>query len=84
MAEIQKAVIGSVRLDSDVWNAVRAMPVSLNVYLRGELLGKAITPEIEKRIAAQVRPRLSGQQAKASGMSEMARRRIREKGDKER
>jgi len=35
---IEKAVLGSVRLDSDVWDAVRAMPVSLNVYLREALL----------------------------------------------
>lgn len=38
MTEIKKAVLGSVRLDSDVWEAVRAMDVSLNVYLRVALL----------------------------------------------
>lgn len=58
MSEIERAVLGSVRLDSDVWEAVRAMPYSLNVFLREQLLnGKALTPEIEARIAANVRPR---------------------------
>ena len=38
MADIEKSVLGSVRLDSDVWQAVKAMPESLNVYLRRELL----------------------------------------------
>jgi hypothetical protein len=38
MAEIEKSVLGSVRLDSDVWEAVRKMPVSLNQYLRRALL----------------------------------------------
>lgn len=43
-SEIKKAVLGSVRLDSDVWEAVRAMPESLNRYLRRSLLepGKVI------------------------------------------
>lgn len=36
--EIKKSVLGSVRLDSDVWEAVRAMPESLNVYLRRNLI----------------------------------------------
>lgn len=39
MAEIEKSVLGSVRLDSDIWEAVRAMPCSLNLYLRENLLG---------------------------------------------
>ena len=40
MAEIKKSVLGSVRLDSDVWAAVRAMDCSLNQYLRAVLLEK--------------------------------------------
>lgn len=40
MSEIKKSVIGSVRLDSDVWKAVRAMECSLNQYLRSNLLGE--------------------------------------------
>jgi len=38
MTEIKKSVLGSVRLDSDVWEAVRGMPQSLNQYLRYMLL----------------------------------------------
>jgi len=58
MDEIEKSVLGSVRLDSDVWDAVRAMPESLNVFLRRELLeGAFATPERLARIAANVRPR---------------------------
>jgi len=40
MSEIKKSVLGSVRLDSDIWEAVRAMPRSLNQYLRSNLLGE--------------------------------------------
>ena len=40
--EIEKSVLGSVRLDSDVWGAVRAMECSLNQYLRGALLGRGL------------------------------------------
>lgn len=40
MVEIEKSVLGSVRLDSDIWEAVRAMPCSLNRYLRSNLLGE--------------------------------------------
>ena len=38
--EIKKSVLGSVRLDSDVWEAVRGMGCSLNQYLRSNLLGE--------------------------------------------
>lgn len=44
MSEIEKSVLGSVRLDSDVWDAVRAMPCSLNLYLRENLLTGATPP----------------------------------------
>jgi hypothetical protein len=40
MAGIEKSVLGSVRLDSDVWEAVRGMECSLNQYLRSALLGE--------------------------------------------
>lgn len=43
MTEIKKAVLGSVRLDSDVWEAVRAMPESLNQYLRRQLVAQPET-----------------------------------------
>lgn len=72
MVEIQKSVLGSVRLDSDVWEAVRSLPSSLNVYLRAQLRvglkryeGDVFSPETEKRIAAQVRPRKQSRRAKA-------------------
>ena len=41
--EIKKSVLGSVRLDSDVWEAVRGMESSLNVYLRAALLGEDVS-----------------------------------------
>jgi len=44
MGEIEKSVLGSVRLDSDVWDAVRGMPVSLNQYLREALLSEKAKP----------------------------------------
>jgi hypothetical protein len=37
---VEKSVLGSVRLDSDVWDAVREMECSLNQYLRSNLLGE--------------------------------------------
>jgi hypothetical protein len=52
--EIEKAVIGSVRLDSDVWEAVRAMPESLNVYLRRGLLGGGLVSRKISKKQAQV------------------------------
>lgn len=57
MSDIQKSVLGSVRLDSDVWEALRAMDCSLNQYLRESFFGVGLTPAIEKRIAAQAQPR---------------------------
>lgn len=34
----RKSVLRSVRLDDDVWDAVKALPQSLNQYLRDRLL----------------------------------------------
>lgn len=38
MTVLRKAVLRTVRLDDDVWNAVKAMDCSLNQYLRSALL----------------------------------------------
>lgn len=51
MTVLRKAVLRTVRLDDDVWNAVKAMDCSLNQYLRSALLdfsftdGKGTEPE---------------------------------------
>jgi len=37
---VKRSVLGSVRLDSDVWEAVRGMECSLNQYLRSNLFGE--------------------------------------------
>lgn len=42
MTEIRKSVLRSVRLDDDVWEAVKGMECSLNVYLRESLLGNGV------------------------------------------
>lgn len=48
----------SVRLDDDVWEAVRKMDVSLNKFLRGALLdAQKYSPIIENKIKANVTPR---------------------------
>lgn len=48
--EVRKCELHPVRLDSDVWEAVKAMSVSLNVYLRGALLDGASRPrKVSKR-----------------------------------
>ena len=45
MAEVEKSVLGSVRLDSDVWAAVRGMDCSLNQFLRRALLSGDFVPK---------------------------------------
>jgi hypothetical protein len=54
MVEIEKSVLGSVRLDSDVWDAVRGMSVSLNQYLRESLLRESVRPRKLSKKAAHV------------------------------
>ena len=51
---VEKAVLGSVRLDSDVWAAIRAMPESLNQYLRRELLSRGHRPSKRAQVAAEL------------------------------
>jgi hypothetical protein len=51
---IRKAVLRTVRLDDDVWEAVKGMESSLNVYLRAALLGdvsenvREVVEEVER------------------------------------
>src|SRR5262245_63378138 len=48
-----KSVIGSVRLDADVWKAVREMPVSLNQFLREALFKERAKPKNRKERAIE-------------------------------
>jgi hypothetical protein len=48
----------SFRLDNEVYDAIRAMPVSLNVYLREQLIDQRLATSAQlDRIAANTRPR---------------------------
>lgn len=57
--QIEKSVLGSVRLDSDVWAAVRALPESLNQYLRRTLLTNGVPKKASKQERA-IRERAAG------------------------
>jgi hypothetical protein len=51
MAEVEKSVIGSVRLDSDIWDAVRKMPLSLNQFLRKVLSADGVFEVPAKKVS---------------------------------
>lgn len=73
----RKSVLRSVRLDDDVWEAVKAMPVSLNQYLRGALIeGLMVPPGLADNPAFQ--------RGLEEGKARKARRELRPKGDKTR
>lgn len=55
MTKVKKSVLGSVRLDSDVWEAVRAMECSLNQYLRLALIDGAEFPALRDGMMNQGR-----------------------------
>ena len=45
MTDMRRSVLRSVRLDDDVWEAVKGMECSLNQYLRIALLGDDVQPK---------------------------------------
>lgn len=76
MPEIKKAVLGSVRLDSDIWEAIKKMPLSLNQYLRKSLsAGGVFEPDATKRkayptdefVSRPIRPLLKPSQKRSGG-----------------
>lgn len=46
MTETRKSVLRSVRLDDDVWAAIKGMDCSLNQYLRSALLEAGLAPRL--------------------------------------
>lgn len=97
MTELRKSVLRTVRLDDDVWAAVKQMNCSLNQYLRTALLDHPLTAKSMITLATPERQPLptlddihtrldatGSEPSSGRGKATVATRGPRQKGDKTR